>query len=118
MKLSDYKDEAALDLLADLIEPATEILTDKEIRKAAEGKKRAAAVAFAIKNHKSAVLQILAALDGVPVEEFHCNVMTLPLKLLELINDPEVMQLFSFAGQTVVSTPSGSPTENIEEDAQ
>lgn len=118
MKLSDYKDEAALDLLAELIEPATEILMDAEIRKAAEGKKRSAAVSFAIKNHKSAVLQILAAIEGVPVEDYHCNVLTLPLKLLELFNDPEMMQLFSFAGQTVVPTPSGSPTENIEEDAQ
>lgn len=31
MKLSEYQGEAALDILADLIEPAGEIMTDKEI---------------------------------------------------------------------------------------
>ena len=31
MKLSEYQGEEALDLLADLIEPAGEIMSDKEI---------------------------------------------------------------------------------------
>ena len=31
MKLSEYQGEAALDLLADLIEPAGEIMSEKEI---------------------------------------------------------------------------------------
>ena len=31
MKLSEYQGEAALDILADLIEPAGEIMSDKEI---------------------------------------------------------------------------------------
>jgi hypothetical protein len=114
MKLSDYKDEKALDLLAELIEPATEILSDTEIRNAATGSTKAAAVSIAIKKHKSAVMTILAALDGVPVEEYHCSVLTLPLKLLEILNDKETMQLFRYAGQTAEQTASGSRTENTE----
>lgn len=114
MKLSDFKDEKALELLADLIEPAAEIFSDTEIRKTASGKSYAAVVGVAIKRHKSAVLAILAALDGVPVEEYHCNVMTLPMKLLEIVNDPDMMQLFQFAGQTEEQNPSGSLMENTE----
>ncbi len=112
MKLSEYKDEAALDLLADLIEPATEILGDPEVKTALTSGTRAAAIAKIIKLHKKAVISVLAALDGVPVEEYHCGVLTLPAKLLEIINDPEIMRLFSSAGQTVDQTASGSLTES------
>lgn len=114
MKLSEFKDEKALDLLADLIEPATEILADEEIRSAATKSTKSKAVAIAIKKHKGAVMSILAALDGVPVEEYHCNVTTLPMKLLDIINDKEIMQLFQYAGQTEEQIPSGSHTENTE----
>lgn len=115
MKLSEYRDGEALELLADLIEPAAIIFGDTEVQKAIKGKgTRAAAVAQILRLHTKEVFEILAALDGVPVEEFHCNVFTLPLKLLDLINDPEVMQLFSFAGQMEEPTPSGSHTENTE----
>ena len=114
MKLSEYKDEAALDLLAELIAPASEIFSDEDVRNAVEGNNKATAVSLAIKKHKKAVMAILAALDGVPVEEFHCNVLTLPLKLLELLDDPETMRLFTSAGQREENTLSGSPTENTE----
>lgn len=114
MRLSDYKDEAALELLADLIEPASEILGDNAVRDAASAGKTWRAVAIAIKNHKKSVLQVLAALDGVPVEEYHCNVLTLPAKLVELFDDPDIAQLFSFAGQKEEQNLSGSLTENTE----
>lgn len=118
MKLSDYKDEAALNLLADLIEPASEILSDAEVREAAADGNRLRAVALAIKNHKKTVMAVLAALDGVPVAEYHCNILTLPAKLIELFDDPDIAQLFTFAGQTADETPSGSPMENTEEEKQ
>lgn len=114
MKLSEYKDEDALDVLADLVEPAAEIFSDKEIKVAADGGNRARAVAVAIKRHKKAVIAIMAALERKPVEEFHCNVLTLPIKLIEILNDPDVMALFPFAGQTAERKPSGSLLENTE----
>lgn len=113
MRLSDYQDEAALDLLADLIEPASEILGDEAVKEAAVSGKTWRAVAVAIKNHKKSVLRVLAALDGVPAKEYHCNVMTLPAKLVELFDDPDIAQLFTFAGQKEEQPPFGSPTENI-----
>ena len=114
MKLSEYQGEAALDLLADMIEPAGEIMSDKEIGDVFK-KNRLKAIGLAIKNHKKAVLKIMATMDGVPVEEYKCNVFTLPFKLLELLNDPDLIQLFTYQGQTGDAISSGSASENTEE---
>ena len=114
MKLSEYQGEAALDILADLMEPAGEIMSDKEIGEVFK-ENRFKAIGLAIKNHKKAVMQILATMDGVPVEEYKCNVFSLPVKILELLNDPEMIQLFQYQGQTGDAKSSGSASENTEE---
>ena len=113
MKLSEYQGEAALDILADLIEPVGEIMTDKEIGEVFK-KNRFKAIGLAIKNHKKAVMQIMSTIDGVPVEEYKCNVFTLPVKILELLNDQDIVQLFTYQGQTGGANSSGSASENIE----
>lgn len=112
MKLSEYQGEAALDILADLIEPAGEIMSDKEIGEVFKDN-RYKAIGMAIKNHKKAVMQILAVLDGVPVEEYKCNVFSLPVKILEILNDPALIQLFTYQGQMGDAKSSGSASENI-----
>ena len=114
MKLSEYQGEAALDILANLIEPAGEIMSDKEIGDVFK-KNRFKAIGLAIKNHKKAVMQIMATMDGVPVDEYKCNVFTLPVKILELLNDSELIRLFTYQGQTGDANSSGSASENIEE---
>ena len=113
MKLSEYQGEAALDILAELIEPAGEIMSDKEIGEVFK-KNRFKAIGLAIKNHKKAVIQIMATADGVPVDEYRCNVFTLPVKILELLNDSELIQLFTYQGQTGDANSSGSASENTE----
>ena len=114
MKLSEYQGEAALDILADLIEPAGEIMSDKEIGDVFK-ENRFKAIGLAIKNHKKSVMQIMATMDGVPVDEYKCNVFTLPLKILELLNDSELIRLFTYQGQRGGANSSGSASENTEE---
>lgn len=114
MKLSEYHGEAALDILADLIEPAGEIMSDKEIGEVFK-QNRFKAIGLAIKNHKKAVMQILATMDGVPVDEYKCNVFSLPVKILEILNDPEMIQIFQYQGQTGDAKSSGSVSENTGE---
>ena len=114
MKLSEYQGEDALDLLADLIEPAGEIMSDKQIGDIFK-ENRFKAIGLAIKNHKRAVMQILAIMDGVPVEEYKCNVFSLPVKILEILNDPEMIQLFQYQGQTGDAKSSGSASVNTED---
>lgn len=120
MRLSDFKGEEAIDVLADIIEPITVILSDKEIYELSQ-KKGAKPVAYVkpmLKNHKKELIEILARLDNKSVEEYTetLSLVTLPMQVLELINDPEVQNLFHSQGESkVTSLASSSPaTENTE----
>lgn len=115
MKLSDYKDEEAMEVLADILEPSIEIFSDPDIKKAYEEKDRVKGVKVAIKNHPKAVMAIMAGLERVPVEEYHCNVISLPKMLMDVINDEELLSFFSYQGQSLAEKDSGFVTENIEE---
>lgn len=114
--LSEYKDEEALDLLADLIDPVIEIFGDKEIAKVYRSGEKLKTVKLAIKNHKKSVIRLLATLEGVPIEEYHCNIFTLPKTLLAIMNDPELSDFFDAQSQTDLEDVSGSVTENTEEE--
>lgn len=111
MKLSEIKGEQALDMLADLIEPVGEIAGDKEVAGFIRKGKRAKAISVAIKKHTKAVISIMATLDGVPVKDYECNILSLPKKILDIVNDPAVLELFTPQGQET-QTPSGSVTAN------
>lgn len=115
MKLSDFRDEQALDLLAEIIEPAAEIMADKKISDILRSGKPIDAVKIMIKEHKQSVIAILAAMDNVPISEYHCNVFTLPARLIEVLNDKELMSFFTSQNQTISEVVSGSVTENIKE---
>lgn len=110
MKLSEVKGEKALDMLADLIEPIMEIIEDKEVSKilkSRHSKDKAdstkiilgRAVSVAIKNHKKAVITILATLDDIPVDQYECNLLSLPKKMMDIINDPAIFDLFTSQSQ-------------------
>ncbi len=118
-KLTDFKDEEALDLLADIMVPVAEIAQDEVIKKVFSGEDKESTVAdvvrLVIKGHKSAVMDILAALDGVPREDYHCNILTLPMKIMEIVNDPYMRDFFMEQGQTDSQIASGSAMESTEE---
>lgn len=95
MRLSEVKGERALDVLADIIEPISEIIADKEVAKTLRSGKKSKAVSLAIKNHKKAVIEVLAALDGKSVNEYECNLLSLPKQVLDIVNDPAVIELFT-----------------------
>lgn len=110
--------EENLDLFADLMAPVAEIMTDEEVVSAfrAEGGRAIDAVKPAIKNHKKAIIEILAALEGVDVESYVVPPPAqLLMKIVNLANDPDVQCLFSLQGQTEVAASSGSATENTTE---
>lgn len=116
-KLSEYKDEEALDLLAEILEPVTEIIADKEVVEEFMKKSRIAGVITAIKKHKKAIIQCLAAMDGVPVEEYHCNILTLPKTLLAIINDKDFLTFFKSQSQEFMDEESsGSAMESGEDE--
>lgn len=116
--LSEYKDEEALDMLADLIDPVIEIFGDEEVSKWFKAGVKVKAVQAAIRGHKQDVIKMLAILEGVPEGEYHCNLLTLPKILLNVFNDPELNDFFTEQGEEANSeTPFGSAMENTEEKA-
>ncbi len=120
MKLSEYKGEQALDMLADLMEPVATIMSDREIERIAKSDlPKIKLVKAVIKNHKHEVIEILAILDGADPKEYaeKVNLFTLPVKLLEILNDPDLTSLFTLQGQKT-ETLSGSATESTEESEQ
>lgn len=118
-KLSEIKDIEALELLADIVSPVAEIAQDDEIQKFAKPELKhtlAEIVSLIIKRHSRAVMSILAALEGVPFEEYHCDIFTLPSAVMSIVNDPVLMAFFASQGQSNLSVDSGSASEISEED--
>lgn len=119
MKLSDYKNEEAIELIADILEPFQKIFSDKRVKTAYQkGRKDGSmmpAITTALKHHSKEVLTILARIDGVPLEEYEISAIVLPAKVMELLNDPQLTALFPSAEPNGESKLSGSATENIEE---
>lgn len=114
-KLSDYQNEEALDLLADIVDPASLIMGDAEVKAALKGENKLPRLTKAIiRNHKPELIEILARLDGVPVEEYRCNVFTLPIKVIEILNDKELLDFFSSAAEVEVPTSSIAAMEPIQ----
>lgn len=113
-KLSEYKDEEAIDLLADLLDPVVLIFAEPDIAEFTRQKNYIKATQIAIKKHKKEVMKIMAILEGVPVEEFHCNIVTLPKMLLSILNDPILQDFFTSQVQTDSETPSGPVMETTE----
>lgn len=110
--------EENLELFADLIEPCAEIFSDKELAAELQRGQIASAVKLGIKKHKSAVIEILARIDGVEVGQYKVPTPpVLAMKIISLFNDPDVAALFTSAGQSGAETASGSVTENTEDGA-
>lgn len=111
MRLSDIKGEKALDVLADILEPLAEIAQDKEFTSNL-GKDTGKAIKHVLKEHKKAIITMLAIINEEDVETYEPSLLTLPALLLDIFNDPEVIRLFQSQVQITESTSSGLATEN------
>ena len=122
MKISDIKGEAALDAFADMLDPAMEIMTDPAISAAYKNPEttRAQLVGMIVKGHKKAVITIMAILDGKDPETYadEINIFTVPAKLMEIINDPEMKSLFPSQARQKTSESFGPATVNTQEKNQ
>lgn len=115
MKLSEYRGEDALDLLADMLEPTATILADRKIWELARGGKKIDGIKYAIKEYKKEIIEILASIDGVPASEYKCNVFTLPMRVLDIVNDEELQSFFISQFQNMDETSFGTATEIMQE---
>ena len=94
-KLSEIKGEEALNVRAEISEPAAEMFTDEKVKNALKVENnKAKAAKIILKDHNKAVLTLMAALEGVPVEEYQPTLFALPSLILGVLNDPELNSLF------------------------
>lgn len=111
-RLKDIKGDRALDIMADILDPVTEIFADEHVAEMYRaGVNRIKLVQYVIKEHKENVITILAMLDDEDPKTYEVNLLTLPLKVAEVINDPDLNLLFTLQGQEAQAL-SGSATEN------
>lgn len=115
MDFKDYKNEDAIDMLADLIEPATAIFQDKELAFIAKQNNVFKLARLAMKKHPTEIIEILARIDGVEKEKYSISAPRIIAKLINLIQDKDMMYFFGIAEQSVNEGSSGSATESTEE---
>lgn len=115
MKLSEIKGQEAIDVLADIMMPAAEIMRDKRVVDLIRKGETLKAIHVMLKNHSKSVIEMLAYLEKEDPATYEPSVVTLPLKLLELFNDPMVKELFFTPEQTKDATSSSPVTESTEE---
>lgn len=114
MKLSEIKGEKALEVLADLIDPIKELLEDDKLKDMRDESNKLDIVKYLLKQHKKEMLTILALISGENPETYEPTILTLPVMVMDFLNDPDVAELFGLQGQPTEQASSGSATENIE----
>lgn len=98
MKISDFKNEEALDLLVEILDPIGEIFSDKDFTDAITKGDKMKAVKLAINNHKEEILTILACLEGKKREEYQANILEMTKQILDVLNDKELVDFFISQG--------------------
>lgn len=96
MMLSDFKDDEAIALVADLMLPIVEIMADSEVAESLRsGKPKLLLASTMLKKHPASIRHIFAILNRV--DEYHCTPVTLLKDLVDLLNDEELQELFTSA---------------------
>ena len=115
-KLSDYKDEEAIELWADLLDPFIEIVGDPKISGMLRAQRPPVLTARAIlKEYKTQATQILLRIDPTPL-----NGLNILIRLVELLSeigkDPTIQGFFvSQPKENKDEKSFGSVTETTEE---
>ncbi len=95
MKLSEIKGKEAITTLALLMEPVSKIAADKEVQDAMQSKQPLPIIAKKLLlKHPDEVIEVLALLDGADPKTYEPSLLSLPMKLMEVINDEEIQTLF------------------------
>lgn len=116
MNYNGIKNEQAIEALADMFDPIIEIASDEAIKISARSGDKVQTIKMMLKNHSRAIFELMAITEGVPVDEYECDVLTLPIKLMNLFDRPEFSFLFPSQSQKTDETYSGSAMESTEED--
>lgn len=116
MLLREMTDTEAMDATAELLEYIETLTADKEFMEAYRAKGgRMRLVKLLVTKYRSEVLHIISIVEGVDTSTYKWNLLTLPQKVLGLLNDPEVGKLFTFVPGKADPTFSGNVSANTAE---
>ena len=115
-KLSDYQGEEAIELLGEILEPTSVVLSDPKVAEMYKNVSAIKLVSYILKNHPKEILEILARLEGEEAETYKCNVFSLPAKVLEILNDKDLTSFFASQTAEMLQSASGAVTANTEEE--
>lgn len=112
-KLSDYKGEDAIEIVAELFEPFSQILENPEVKEIFKTEKKVVKIAGAVlKTSKKEVEQILLIIDPAPLTAV--NVLFRFISFLnDLMEDEQFSDFFTSALQEI-ATDSGELMGNTE----
>ena len=115
MKLSDFKGEEAIEVLADIMEPASVIMSDPDVQRMIthKGNSYLKIASYILKEHPKDILNMYEPLTKESKEE--ATPPKLIRLILDIINDEELRSLFSSQSPDEALKSSGSATENTED---
>lgn len=111
MRLSEFKDEKAIEVVAKLLEPIGRIASNAKNAEA-KGKSMAAFAGALLQNSPKEIMIMLAVLDDQDPANYHCTAASVLADVFHMLNDPELMQLFGLQSRKPAS--SGSASESTE----
>jgi hypothetical protein len=93
-KLSDYKGEEAIDLWANLVEPISMIMSDKEVKDVFKDKEKTIAekAKICLKSHKAEIKEILLSVDETEIDGI--NLVIRFIDILKEIEENEELKVF------------------------
>lgn len=102
-KLSELKNEEGIIVIGKILSPIGKLLSGGERK---EKENNLEYFGRMLQSNPKEALEIMAALDGVPIEEYNVSLVEILHNLNEMINDPDLADLFNSQRQTIASSAS------------
>ena len=113
MRLSEFNGEKAIEVVADLLVPIGNMIATLANSEA----KDRGVLKFAsemLKNNTKDAMEILAILADEPVESYTCTGVTVLKDMLNVLSDPDLLELFGLQSQTQTSAGSALTSSEVE----
>ena len=113
-RLSDFKDDEGVKIIARLLVPIGKIAQNKAFFKKADATVLEFASAL-LENNSKEVLEMLAILNEQDVKEYHTDGAEILVNTMVMLSDDTLMGLFGLLKPTTASSASAlSNTDNVE----
>ena len=113
MRLPDFTKAKAIEVVANLLIPIGNIVANPANEEAKDG----GVLKFAsemLKNNTKDAMEILAILADEPVESYTCTGVTVLKDMLNVLSDPDLLELFGLQSQTQTSAGSALTSSEVE----